>query len=345
MAERSSDYFKGCLLGGAVGDALGAPIEFLSLDRIYNDYGPQGLCDYAKAYGKEGAITDDTQLTLFTAEGLILSTIRKEYRSSNGTVESVYHAYLRWLYTQQQSIHKELIKNFGTCAIVDGFLTAHPQMFSRRAPGNSCLSALASGKMGSMNKPINNSKGCGGVMRMAPVGLFCRDAATAFRIGCDCAAVTHGHPSGFLSAGFLAALIFHIGSGVSLSKAIENSLSILKQYSNGDEVFHSITNALQLSQSSLPQIDAIRHLGAGWVAEEALAISLYCSLTWKDSFSKAVLSAVNHDGDSDSTGAITGNILGALHGIEKIPLNWRRKLELYQVIEEVAMDLYQCSIT
>ncbi|MBK8809431.1 MAG: ADP-ribosylglycohydrolase family protein [Acidobacteria bacterium] len=63
-------------------------------------------------------------------------------------------------------------------------------------------------------------------------------------------------------------------------------------------------------------------LGGGWVGEEALAISIYCSLVSENDLSGALLLAVNHSGDSDSTGAITGNILGALHGIGAIPVKF-----------------------
>jgi ADP-ribosylglycohydrolase len=67
---------RGCLLGGAVGDALGAPVEFLSLQEIRDKFGPAGIHDYARAYGRRGAIADDTQMTLFTAEGLLRATMR-----------------------------------------------------------------------------------------------------------------------------------------------------------------------------------------------------------------------------------------------------------------------------
>lgn len=63
------DRYQGCLLGGAVGDALGAPLEFMRRSEILQAFGPKGITDLVPAYGKLGAITDDTQMTLFTAEG------------------------------------------------------------------------------------------------------------------------------------------------------------------------------------------------------------------------------------------------------------------------------------
>ena len=81
-------------------------------------------------------------------------------------------------------------------------------------------------------------------------------------------------------------------------------------------------------------------LGGGWTGEEALAISVYCSLVYPDNFEKAVILAVNHGGDSDSTGAITGNILGLYLGEEAIPAGWLEKLELKEVIRKMAEDLF-----
>ena len=163
--RRTLENFKGCIIGGAIGDALGAPIEFMSIDQIRSKFGERGLTGYSEAYGRKGAITDDTQMTLFTAEGLILSKVRQEYQGDEGIISAGYHALLRWLYTQETNLQDNLIQNHGTCSIVDGVLTGYKELFSLRAPGNSCLSSLKSGKMGITGDPINNSKGCGGVMR------------------------------------------------------------------------------------------------------------------------------------------------------------------------------------
>jgi ADP-ribosylglycohydrolase len=312
----------------------------MSLNQIRTRHGDQGLINYVSAYGKKGAITDDTQMTLFTAEGFILSRVRDEYARKDYTILAVYHALLRWLYTQDVQRQGQLIKNFGTCSIVDGILTGHKELFSQRAPGNSCLSALRTGRMGTMKNPINDSKGCGGVMRSAPVGLFHRDAEKAFHMGCRCAAITHGHPTGYLSSGFLAALISQTISGATLMSAIHESARILKNYPHHKECLVAIEEAITLSNQSKPSPGVIEDLGAGWIAEEALAISLYCALVAGDDFRQGALLAINHSGDSDSTGSITGNILGAIHGISIIPEEWLAELELKEVIEELAVDLY-----
>jgi ADP-ribosylglycohydrolase len=340
ISKRTIENFKGCIIGGAIGDALGAPIEFMSIDQIRSNFGHHGLTDYSEAYGRKGSITDDTQMTLFTAEGLILSKVRQEYQGDEGVISAVYHALLRWLYTQETNLQGTLIQNHGTCSIVDGVLTGYKELFSLRAPGNSCLSALKSGRLGTIENPINDSKGCGGVMRIAPVGLAYNDAEKAFQISCGCAAITHGHPTGCLSSGTLAALISMVISGNSLTAAIDESIRILKNEKNNRETLRAIDNAMKMLGKATPEPGIIEDIGAGWVAEEALAISIYCALVAGDDFRKGVLLSVNHSGDSDSTGSITGNILGALYGLDILPKNWVINLELKELIEEAAGDLF-----
>jgi ADP-ribosylglycohydrolase len=90
-----------------------------------------------------------------------------------------------------------------------------------------------------------------------------------------------------------------------------------------------------------PSPEVIERMGGGWVGEEALAISLYCALVSQDDFARGVLLAVNHSGDSDSTGAITGNLLGLTLGVDAIPEKWLAELELREEIEAVAGDLFK----
>lgn len=334
MQKASLDRYVGCLVGGAVGDALGAPVEFMSLEAIRRRYGG-GIRGYAPAYGRKGAITDDTQMTLFTAEGLILSRLR----GGRDITVSVYEAYLRWLATQGVVDQRLLIERHGTCAVVDGVLGGHRELYSRRAPGNACLSALASGRMGTLEDPINASKGCGGVMRIAPVGLFV-DGDEVFDCACRIAAITHGHPTGYLAAGCLAEIIHRVVNGAGLQAAIRMSREALAARAGGRECLEAVDRALDASLQGPASPEGVASLGEGWVAEEALAIGIYCALAAGEDFAKGVCLAVNHRGDSDSTGAVAGNILGALLGAGAIPPEFTRGLELREVIEEMATDLH-----
>jgi ADP-ribosylglycohydrolase len=247
----------------------------------------------------------------------------------------VHHAYLRWLKTQGESPNLEPQIDLNWQVATDGWLINVPALWSRRAPGNTCLSALRNAKQ--IGEPAqNNSKGCGGVMRVAPVGLVAsRDVA--FELGCQTAALTHGHPSGVLSAGFLALLIAEIVAGNSLPDAIRAAKAALIKCPNRAEVLGAVEKAKKLASS--PATTPIpKSLGQGWVAEEALAIALYCALA-APNFEAAVVLAANHSGDSDSTGAIAGNICGALYGLDAIPARWIDALELRHEITAVADDL------
>jgi ADP-ribosylglycohydrolase len=271
--------FLGCLLGGAVGDALGAPVEFMKRSDILRRFGPKGITTYAPAYGGVGTITDDTQMTLFTAEGLIRAWVRGSIKGTTSHAVVTAHAYLRWLQTQGERPACDI--NFGSDET--GWLFKQRALHSRRAPGNTCLSALRA--MQVPGEPArNNSKGCGGVMRVAPVGLFAwrlrRHAgpADAFRLGTELAALTHGHPTGSLTGGVFAVLIMALTDGASLPEALAAAKAMLQAEAGHEETLHAIEQAEQLCSSGLPHHDAIARLGQGWVAEEALAISIYCAL-------------------------------------------------------------------
>lgn len=340
MHRKTLEHFEGCLLGGAVGDALGAPVEFMTLEEIKDHFGPGGIDDFSPAYGKIGAITDDTQMALFTAEGLILSKTRQtEDPASDQVTSSVYHAYLRWLSTQLSGAGDNMINQHGTCSMLDGILISFRELHARRAPGNACLSSLQSGVMGTRKQPINNSKGCGGVMRIAPVGLV-EPPETVFDSACKIAAITHGHPTGYLAAGCMALIIQEIISGQDLKAAIEKAGKVLKAHEHHHACSHALTKALEAYRHQPVAFETVASLGQGWIAEEALAIGVYCTLAAGTDFKKGITLAVNHGGDSDSTGAITGNLLGALLGRAAIPEQYLAKLELVSLIEEIAGDLH-----
>ena len=332
------ERFRGCLLGGAVGDALGAAVEFMKLSEIRSRFGAGGIRDYAPAYGGLGRITDDTQMTLFTAEGLLRGAVRHDTKGICHYPSVVANAYLRWLVTQGFRPAVEGEANEGE----PGWLFGHPELHSRRAPGNTCLSALR--LMRRLGEPAdNNSKGCGGVMRVAPVGLFASrsDTGHVFQLAVDSAALTHGHPTGSLSAGVLAVLVQGLVQEASLPEVLETARHCLASAPSSDETLRAIDCAQDHASRGTPADQAIRELGEGWIAEDALAVSIYCALVATD-FREAIVMAVNHDGDSDSTGAITGNLLGAQLGVQAIPAEWLAPLELREVITEMADDLLDC---
>lgn len=319
------DKATGSLLAGAAGDALGAPVEFMNLSAIRAQFGAGGIRDYVAAYGGVGKITDDTQMMLFTAEGCLRALHHARTTGLDHSEEIIRAAYLRWLATQSAGAFQ---------ADRTSFLMQQPALFSRRAPGNTCLSAL--GRRGGER---NHSKGCGGIMRVAPCGIVhAGDAAAAFALGLQCARLTHGHPTGYLSAGAFAAVIADVSTGKALPDAIVAARSILRRHAGHEETLAAINQALQMVEDGAGPHEAIPVLGEGWIAEEALAIALYCALV-ASNVEEGIVAAVNITGDSDSTGAMTGNLLGAMHGAASLPARWLATLELKDVIASVARDL------
>lgn len=306
---------RGCLLGAAIGDALGAPVEFLTLKQIRDRYGEEGIADFAPSGNlKVGFYTDDTQMTLATAVGCIRVLQSCKEGKKGELAGIIYQEYLEWYEMQKKREN-------------------------RRSPGNTCLGALGSGKMGSVDKRINDSKGCGGVMRTAPVGLAF-PPGEAFQCGVEAAAITHGHPSGYLPAGLLAEMIAGIIDGNSLDEALDLGIEVLAEYQGNEETLQKINLARELARKDESPDRAIPLIGEGWVGEEALAIALYCCLVHPKDWKKAVLTAVNISGDSDSTGSIAGAILGTLLGEKAIPPDLVKRVENRGLIIKIADDLY-----
>lgn len=339
------DGVRGCLLGGAIGDALGYPVEFMSWEEIRGQYGAGGIREYALDRDtKLALISDDTQMTLFTACGLLYEQTRESlYGVAPETSDAVYMAYLDWLGTQEGA------ERSGNSI---SWILGRKELHARRAPGNTCLSALSSGLKGSIEWRINNSKGCGGVMRIAPAGLVCpewtgRQVEALDKEGAEIAAITHGHPLGFIPAAFLTHAIhqaaFHRDEYASLDGVMEEAMAATENLFGDYEEFGFfkalVLRAARAAANARPDAENIHALGGGWTAEEAVAIAAYCALKYQGDFTKAAVAAVNHSGDSDSTGAITGNLLGAWLGYEKIEARWKENLELSDVILELAEDL------
>ena len=312
------------LLGGAIGDAFGYEVEFDSISKIRTRFGSSGITE-PTFQDRKLIVSDDTQMTLFTLEGM-LRCLASDAFSVQSCVDSIRLAYLDWLETQQGSGKGKT------------WLAAQPVMHARRAPGNTCMSALGAGGRGLISHPINDSKGCGGVMRVAPIGLASKelDVEQTFRLAAEAAACTHGHPSGYLSAGAMAAMVRFLVEGADLRSAIDQSLASLRWYDRHEETEEAVKEAVALaSQSCRDRAAAVETLGGGWVGEEALAIGLYAALC-AGSFGEAIRIATNHSGDSDSTASIAGQLWGAMHGLDGIPHVWVSALDVLSPLLHLA---------
>ena len=351
------DKYRGCLLGGAAGDALGYAIEFDREEAIAARYGSHGIRDYQLDERGLAPFSDDTQMTLYTANSLLCSLAALSAQASGGapapapaTLPSpaaltayapaqMAQFYVEWMYTQVSPY---------PLAEPKAWISSLPELFASRAPGVTCMNACDA--MASGAKAVNNSKGCGGIMRMAPVGLI--NTCPSFSgvelqcLGAQLAELTHCHELGWMPAGVFA----HIVSLLSRNEASSVRETATQALNTLPEAFPNahylgqlqelLRYTLRLADSDIPDLEAIHALGEGWVAEEALAIGLLCSLRHEDDFAGAITSAVNHGGDSDSTGAIAGNIVGAHLGLAGIPQRYLEHLELRDTISKIADDLF-----
>ena len=340
MNARFSSIY-GCLVGGAIGDALGTPVEFMRWSEIQRRYGEEGIQSLEMDFEQGLAlISDDTQMSLFTANGLLVyDTYRTLFKESPAPEQCIYEAYRDW-YHCQCSLHMPKDNH--------SWLSDLQEMHERRAPGNTCLSALRTGDAGSIEKPINFSKGCGGIMRVAPVALWGigkRSVEDTDRLAAQAAALTHGHPLGYMPSAALADIISRILTGTRDMQAVMDATRVAMGSLFGsepclNELLRMIDQAVELTRNDHSDVENIHAIGEGWTGEEALGIAIYCSVKYQDDFSRAIIAAVNHNGDSDSTGAIAGNIVGARLGMEAIDGKWLRGLELKNPILELASDLY-----
>ena len=365
--ERIKNCIRGSLMAGAAGDALGYPVEFMGRRAILARYGNEGITHFELDRNGKALVSDDTQMTLFTANGMLMGMTRVNMRGGGAYPEEyVGGAYIDWYYTQTG------IKARTLCNTDFHFtwLRDLPEMAHRRAPGTTCMSACESLLL--KNKPHNNSKGCGGIMRVAPMGLLDasfqktngRGIYTTLRLaeaGAEIAKTTHLHPLGYLPAALMTLLISRIVPLTPdevkdcIKNIVDDGLDVMMQIEGEEHLkdkkyLKELTlSAVRLAESGISDADAIRQLGEGWTAEEAWAISLYCSIRHLDNMKEAIVAAVNHDGDSDSTGAITGNIMGAIYGYEAIKQErlfcpdgreFEDTIELANIILALADDLY-----
>ncbi len=388
--ERIRERCRGSLVGGAAGDALGYAVEFDSLREIRKRFGQEGIREYELEKGV-AHFSDDTQMSLFTAVGILdgvaagaSGTPLPEGAAAGGSgagdsgkgaaggglLAHIRDAYLRWYDTQTME----------PVILSSDWLTCIRRLWERRAPGNTCMSALAVlSRAHGKRQVANRSKGCGGVMRVAPAGIYY--AARAVQSGTAegryvpadeqgmagaeqyvmeagllagmAADLTHKHPLSTYASMAHAMIVAEciLADNIDREKfrsiVIDRVFGLLegrhKEDSHLKNLKGQVEKALDLAVSDMPDAEGIRRLGEGWVGDEALAIALYCVMRYIDDFGRCIVCAVNHDGDSDSTGAIAGNIIGAILCYSKIPSNYLDSLELRDVLVSVADDLCGCS--
>lgn len=329
---------RGALLGGAIGDALGAGVSALTLQEIRTAHGPDAVVDYVPAYGRRGAVTAATQLTLFTIDGLIRAQVRRDTGAWHPPTD-VHRAHLRWAATQSDWGPDERRKD-------NGWLAREEWLYSRRDPSRTCLLGLGDENMGTLDTPKNpTARDAGALVRSAPFGLLVGwEPQLVCQLAVECAAQTHGHPTAYLSAGALAVIVHGLACGETLDGSVQRALAQLAPRPGHQPVTDALKQALGAVRQGIPGPGRVAALGAGHNAEDALAIAVYCALVGED-IRHGLRLAVNHDGPSETTGALTGSLLGALHGETALPPAWLSELEgrptLLELADDFAMEMTQ----
>ena len=329
----------GCLLGGALGDALGYPVKHHPLEDIRARHGHDGVREPVPRAGRL-VVSDGTQLTLFSLEGLV----RAREAGAEDPRPFLREAYLDWWLTQQPGPPSRWpFAPRGTLALV-------PALQARRAPGHTCLSALAAGANSSPTRPVNDSRGSGTVMRSAPFGFgvfggaAAGPARSAPTLAAEAGAITHGHPEALAAAAATAALVealftspdgpcdeatavTRIAQGVEAARREAAAWPLAPR--TGDLLEMAVGLSEQGAADASEHAQRVAVLGEGGVAEEALAIGVTAALAGED-FVDALRIAANHDGASHSTAALAGQLRGAACGASGLPHAWVARLDVLE---------------
>jgi len=304
----TEDKIHGCILGLAIGDALGYPTEFISLSKIHEQYGPNGVTDFKPSCDHPvGTFTDDTQMTIAVAEALI----EAGRRDIDTLMRVMGKRFVEWAESPDND----------------------------RSPGATCLAGCHNLSQGNhwRDAGIKDSKGCGSAMRAAPIGLFYHDIDRVVEVACASSLLTHAHPTGIAAAAGAAVavrlLLDETPPGDLITRLIERTGHLDRDYRN---------KIIQVKDvlSETPA-DAMDVLGEAWIGEEAVACALFCFLRSPEDYTKTVLTGVNTSGDSDSIACIAGGLSGAFNGIKKIPTTWLERVEKSDSLRDLASRIAQ----
>ncbi|OIV38316.1 hypothetical protein BIV57_06545 [Mangrovactinospora gilvigrisea] len=346
MAARGEEHkggraAEGTLFGLAIGDALGYPTEFSDIAALDGRYGSWRQLPFPVRSSGTALVSDDTQMTLAYGDAL------RDLLAGGGPLDPARHAdavrtrFVRWLHDPENN----------------------------RAPGNTCLHACAGLERGGpwQQSSVLGSKGCGANMRVAPIalvpGLSDDDRAGAAQ---QQAALTHGHPTAIAATELTAAAIRDLADGIApqglVDRLVERATRQRSVYRAGwlgdlaeragaadgpsfmapgwDECLAVLGRVRAHTDGSAPrdeETDPCALIGAGWIAEEALATALYCFLLFPDDPAAAVRRAAHSSGDSDSIAALAGAFAGARHGAEAWPAEWTDRIEYRDHLAALAL--------
>ena len=294
------------LFGLALGDALGYPTEFLTLTDIQERYGATGI----QAPPDPALYTDDTQMTLALTEGLLDAGLSADL---DAQMSAIGKHFIAWAHSPENN----------------------------RAPGRTCLNGVGRFASGIhwRESGIAHSKGCGSAMRVATIGyLYQHDEAKLREVAHYSGTITHGHPAAIAASIAGAYLVKLALDDVPVAQYLSKTMAFCDGISDEfDRAMLRIGHVLGWGSET----HALKHLGEGWVGEEAIALALYCVLRYPDDYVSAVRRGANTNGDSDSIACIAGGIMGARLGIDAIPQAWRERCEKHDYLLDLSKRMAQ----
>ena len=341
MAAEQTSY-RGCLLGMAVGDAMGYTVDNRSWQEIQEDYGPNGLLGYDLVNGYAD-VTSYTQLAAFTANGLLLGLTRGQMLGKMAPfVKYIEVSCREWAASQRP---------WGRPSRSWCWLLRRSDMCRRHCMDTRMLDTLSRERVGTLETPINSYNGAAGLTTAIGVGLFYHkdrmDQEEIDRLGAESVALTHGNPTAFLAGAALAHIISRLIADpkLPLKKVAKEAVELVKenyghQYSQTYELATLMQHAITYAESpGLNQVEVMERLRCDNAAQ-VLAGAVYACLVSRGDFDAAMIAAVNHSGRSAAVGAIAGAILGLKLGEEALPEFYIECLEPAETLRELADDLH-----
>lgn len=340
--EKRKSGCRGCLLGLAVGDAMGHTVDEKTWEEIQADYGPNGLLGY-DLVNETAAASAYTQVAAYVSNGLLL-----------GVTRGKQELYLRYItlalreWARAQHFPRDPEKSWCWVAKI-------PQMRVRKCKDSRMLDALRMDPAGTMEKPVNRASSTGALTGAAVVGLACSDRgmdrALAPMLGAKTVALTHGNVETFLCGSVLAECIASLleDREQDLQTCFQNAIGKMVStfgdtYAQAKELADMLRQVISYSQRGENDRDVMEKLCCA-TAPECLCGAVYVCLTCPEDFDAAMILAVNHSGRSAAVASLVGAILGAKMGAEALPEFYLECLEPAAVLEELAADLALCSPT
>ena len=341
MAASRQSAYRGCLLGLAVGDAMGYTVDNRSWQEIREDYGPNGLLGYDLVNGYAD-VTSYAQLAAFTCNGLLFGMTR-------GQLSGKMAPYIKYIEMSSREWAASQ-RSWGRPKSCYCWLLRRQELCRRHCMDTRMLDTLSREAPNSLESPVNNFSDPAGLTAAIGVGLFYHkdrmDWREMARLGAEAVALTHGSPTAFLTGTVLTHIISLLirHPGAPLKKVFLAAVDAMKdqfghQYSQAFDIATLVRHAVTYASApDIRPVEVMEQLKCENAAQ-VLAGAVYTCLIAENDFDRAMIVAVNHSGRSAAVGALVGAILGLRLGEEALPEFYIECLEPADTLRELADDM------